>query len=289
MNALLHDLSHKVGPPRERAPFTFYLGSNNAAWLKREAFRGIPLFISRRTLAGRKRLPRAITRWAVDSGGFTELKMHGRWTVTAAEYVRDLARFDVEIGSVDWSAPQDWMCEPEMLERTGLTIPEHQRRTVASVQELRALGARVIPVLQGWKLADYLRCVEDYDRAGIDLRDEPIVGLGSVCRRHATDEAAVIVRRLFALGIRVHGFGFKSDGVRKCHDALASSDSMAWSLGARRAAARKTGPRPGEMYPGHQALHRSCSHCADWALLWRETLLSTLGRPVQIPLLGDFT
>lgn len=208
---------------------------------------------------------------------------------TAAEYVRDLARFEAEIGNLDFAFPQDWMCEPHMVAKTGLTIAEHQRRTVASVQELRALGARVIPVLQGWKLADYLRCVEDYDRAGIDLRREPLVGLGSVCRRHATDEAAVIVRCLAALGIRLHTLGFKSLGVRKVHDVIGSSDSMAWSIAARKAAARKGGPRPNEFYPGHEAVHRACSDCPEWALLWRERLLGSLDCEIQLPLLGDFT
>ena len=33
----------------------------------------------------------------------------------------------------------------------------------------RALGAPVIPVLQGWTLDDYLACVDLYASAGVDL------------------------------------------------------------------------------------------------------------------------
>ena len=50
------------------------------------------------------------------------------------------------------------MCEPAIVARTGLTVLEHQERTVASYLELRALAPHlpVIPVVQGWHLADYL-------------------------------------------------------------------------------------------------------------------------------------
>ena len=45
----------------------------------------------------------------------------------------------------------DWMCEPAMLARTGLTVAEHQAGTVANYLELRAAAPELpfIPVLQG--------------------------------------------------------------------------------------------------------------------------------------------
>lgn len=62
----------------------FWLGTHEPAWLNRTC---VPLFISRRRLERRKRLPRATCPWALDSGGFTELSMHGRWTLDAKRYV----------------------------------------------------------------------------------------------------------------------------------------------------------------------------------------------------------
>ncbi len=62
----------------------FYLGTHHASWLGRT---DVPLFVSRRRLAGIRRLPRALGPWALDSGGFTELSMFGRWRTTAAQYV----------------------------------------------------------------------------------------------------------------------------------------------------------------------------------------------------------
>ena len=54
------------------------------------------------------------------------------------------------------------MCEPFITTRTGLSVAEHQRRTVTSLLALRDLdpGLPVIPVLQGWTITDYLRCAD---------------------------------------------------------------------------------------------------------------------------------
>ena len=47
---------------------TFYLGTHQSDWLQDVE---VPLFISRRRLAYRKKLKPAVTNWALDSGGFT--------------------------------------------------------------------------------------------------------------------------------------------------------------------------------------------------------------------------
>src|SRR6266700_1518806 len=125
----------------------FYLGAHHPHWLERAPF---PLFVSHRRLAARRRLPHAATGWALDSGGFTELRLHGGWRTTPAEYVAAVRRYRDEIGSLEWAAPMDWMCEP------------------------------FLPVLQGWSRDDYHRCVDLYLRAGVDLTAGPLVGVGSV-------------------------------------------------------------------------------------------------------------
>ncbi|MBQ1164751.1 hypothetical protein KBZ21_43000, partial [Streptomyces sp. A73] len=74
----------------------------------------------------------------------------------------------------------------------------HQQRTVDNLIELRTLAPDIpwMPVLQGWTLQHYLDCLARYTDAGIDLAAEPIVGLGSVCRRQATSEINEIVATL---------------------------------------------------------------------------------------------
>src|SRR6185436_1359126 len=138
-----------------------------------------------------------------------------------------------EIGGLEWVAPMDWMCEPFVLGKTGMDVRIHQVLTVQNFLRLRErLGPLVVPVLQGWTRDDYLWCVGEYDHWGVDLWAEPVVGVGSVCRRQNTHEAARIFRSLSNLNL--HGFGVKVDGLESYGDCLTSADSMAWSYRARR-------------------------------------------------------
>lgn len=239
---------------------TFWLGTHVPDWLGRA---GVPLFVSRNRLTARRTFPRAIAPWALDSGGFTEIATHGRFTVLPATYAAEVRRFSQEIGSMAWAAPQDWMCEPAMIARTGLSVCEHQARTIANFLELQAIAPDLpwIPVLQGWGSFEYFRHVEDYARAGVDLSGLPLVGVGSVCRRQATGTAAMIFRVLQShYGLRLHGFGVKTVGLRAAGDSLVSADSMAWSAAARRE----------QPLQGHT--HKNCANCLDFAMLWRSAL-----------------
>jgi hypothetical protein len=223
----------------------------------------MPLFISDRRLRGYKTLPRATSAWALDSGGFTELSRYGSWDhgPAPAEYAARIRRYRDEIGHLAWAAPQDWMCEPAITARTGLTIAAHQHRTIASLLRLRDLDPSlpVIPVLQGWTVSDYLRCADAYQHAGIDLAAEPLVGLGSVCRRQATTHIELIITALHAQGITaLHGFGVKIAGLARCGPLLASADSLAWSYAARR--------QP--PLPGCELRHLNCANCSRYAAAW---------------------
>jgi hypothetical protein len=248
----------------------FYLGAHHAHWLTRTE---VPLFISHRTLAGRKSLPRARGPWACDSGGFSELSMFGAWQTTPEAYATAVRRYRDEIGHLAWAAPQDMMCEPFMLAKTGLPLREHLARTVGNFARLRELAPDLpfIPVLQGWRLGDYLDCHARYQRAGIDLTAYPTVGLGSVCRRQATGEIAAITATLAALGLRLHGFGVKTQGLATYAEHLVSADSMAWSLRGRRTAG---------CAPGHQ----NEANCLPFALTWRTRVTTLAAAPRQLAL-----
>lgn len=248
----------------------FYLGTHIPSWLGRSE---VPLFVSRTRLIGRKNLPRAKGRWALDSGGFSELQYRGRWTTTPAEYVAFVRRCVDEIGNLDWAAPMDWMCEDIVIRGgrkglmnfvgTGLSVAEHQRLTVENYVELRTMAAdlRIIPVLQADTLDGYRRCRDAYERMGVDLTREPLVGLGSVCRRQGTEEIAEIVSGLAGDGLRLHGFGVKTRGLRKYASLLASADSMSWSRRGR------------QVRPCAHGLAQSESNCIHFAHAWRERLL----------------
>jgi hypothetical protein len=142
-------------------------------------------------------------------------------------------------------------------------VASHQRATITSLLKLRSLAPELpwIPVLQGWSLDDYGRHVDAYDQAGVDLAAEPLVGIGSVCRRQATREIDRIVTTLAGQGLRLHGFGVKTAGLGCYGWALASADSLAWSYAARRE----------PPLPGHR--HKNCANCLAYALAWRERVV----------------
>lgn len=288
----------------------FYVGTAKPQWLSRT---DVPFFVSRSSLRARTlKFHRALGPWALDSGGFTEIGTHGRWTVEPDDYAREVRLWQREIGNLDWASPQDWMCEPHMLLRAILAdgyadgvrhrrkdekdaayqrylikkaqewiedqrkfqilrqrVCVHQQRTIDNLLTLRELAPEVawIPVLQGWMPQDYIAHANAYYRAGVNLADERLVGLGSVCRRSKLDDAEEVISTLSGLGIRLHGFGLKKTAFRNPVVAtqLASADSLAWSFGGR--------------YDGKlcDVQHKGkCNNCLHWALKWRDQTLAIL-------------
>jgi hypothetical protein len=262
----------------------FYLGTHQPAWLERA---GVPLFVAHQRLNGRQRLPRAIAPWALDSGGFTQLQKYGRWTFSEQSYVDAVRRYAEEVGAPDFASAMDWMCEPWVLSGgthggqhfagTGLSVLEHQHRTVENFGRLRELAPDLpwMPVLQGWTLAEYVDCVQLYADAGVDLTALPLVGLGSVCRRQATAEIGTIASTLAAAGISLHGFGCKLLAMRRYAGHLASADSLAWSRAGR------------FQRPCVHSGRVSESNCMIFALDWRDTVVDAAergGRATQMAL-----
>jgi hypothetical protein len=237
----------------------FYLGTHHPHWLRQLS---VPLMVSRRRLSPYKSLPVANAGWMLDSGGFSELSMFGEWTVSERQYASEVTRYADQIGRLEYAATQDWMCEPFILKKTGLSVSIHHQRTITSYLALTMLAPDLpwFPILQGWSIDDYLRHIEAYQTAGVILADLPRVGLGSVCRRQATREVAGIVKRLFAEGLKLHGFGVKKQGLSASRSYLRSADSMAWSFRARR--------EP----PLEGCTHKNCANCAAYAMKWLEAL-----------------
>ncbi len=188
------------------------------------------LRIRRKPLAGRIFL---------DSGAFTILDRYGEYPESPADFctaVRHLAT----IGELVAVSSQDYMCEPAMLARTGLSVREHQRRTIMRYDQIRAGlpdPIPLVPVLQGYQPAEYVQPGADYgDRLQPGMR----VGIGSVCKRNGRlhDLEAVLVAIHDARpDLRYHGYGLKTTALRSSivRAILHSTDSLAWSYAARRA------------------------------------------------------
>lgn len=247
----------------------FYLGTHEPTWIGRSP---VPLFVSMERASKFGRRP-AIAGWALDSGGYTRLH-RGGWTTPPGQYLEHVYALADRCPGLEWAAPQDWMCEPSALAATGLTVAEHQRRTVANYLALHELDERrlVIPVLQGFAPGDHEACVDLYTAAGVDLTAEALVGVGTICRREATAEIGAIVESLASIGLRLHGFGVKAGGLRLYGPRLKSADSLAWSMRGRKAGRHGEGPL------GDGCSHASCQNCYRWAHQWRDLVAPQLER-----------
>lgn len=194
-------------------------------------------FVSVNRLRARKG-PFAVGDWIMDSGAFSEVSTHGGYRDSVASYAAEIRRWSKN-GSLLAAVSQDWMCEPWIVEVTGLSVAEHQRLTIERFDELLTCdvaGVYILPVLQGYTPAEYVAHVRAY---GERLKPGMWVGVGSVCKRNGDPRA--IERVLLAIhserpDLRLHGFGLKTTALSSglVRRLLASADSMAWSFNARR-------------------------------------------------------
>jgi hypothetical protein len=78
----------------------FYLGTHEPHWLRSDQFADVPLFVSAIRLRKKPVRSPAFGSWALDSGGFSELSQHGRWTVGPEQYADETRRWAA------WTGPQ---------------------------------------------------------------------------------------------------------------------------------------------------------------------------------------
>lgn len=191
--------------------------------------------ISAVTLKDRIRDIRA-NDWILDSGAFSQISRHGKFVITADEYLRLIERWS-RCGNMLAACTQDWMCEPFILEKTGLSIAQHHERTVLSYEYLSQRSQTyVMPVLQGFEPKDYVHHLYEY---GLLIQPNAWVGVGSVCKRNGNSDAIediLLAIKAHRPDLKLHGFGLKIQALESgtVRSLLHSSDSMAWSYAGRR-------------------------------------------------------
>lgn len=176
--------------------------------------------------------------WMMDSGAFTTIATHGGYPESVEQYAAEIRRWACN-GELVCAVAQDFMCEPFMLAKTGLTLEEHQRLTISRYDSLTACdvgGVYIMPVLQGYSPEDYVRHIAMY---GDRLKPGMWVGVGSVCKRNGDAraiEAVLLAIKAVRPDLRLHGFGLKTTalGSGLVRELLWSADSMAWSFSARK-------------------------------------------------------
>lgn len=173
---------------------------------------------------------------------------------------------------MDFAAIQDWMCEPHIIKLTGLSVLEHQRRTVANYISLLNKAPEIpwLPVVQGFTLDEYLQHITMYAREGVPL-DGLRVGVGSVCRRQSVrgpegiDGIVPVFELLDSMKCRTHAFGLKKTGIPILKNHIYSADSLAWSFQARRRP-------PLEGCVGH----KNCANCKQYAMKWLSEVMEVI-------------
>lgn len=197
-------------------------------------------FISVGRLRNRKG-PFKVADWIMDSQAFRTIDLHGGYPHPPEEYAAHIRRWKSN-GNLLAAVSQDYMCEPVMLKKTGLTVAEHQRLTIERYDALLRCetGVYIMPVLQGYEPDEYVSHIRQY---GARLSPGQWVGVGSVCKRNTSPCAILDVLLAIKMerpDLGLHAFGLKVTAL--AHGTIRAlvhtSDSMSWSFEARK---KKTG------------------------------------------------
>ena len=176
-----------------------------------------------------------VSKWILDSGAFTEISKFGNYRYSVGEYALQIEKW-ASCGNLQIAVAQDFMCEPFILKKTGLSVEKHQEMTINRYQELiKITSFPIMPVIQGYQISDYLDHLMQY---GDLLSINQWVGIGSVCKRNSNPSQIRDILRSIKLirpDLRIHGFGLKATALEhsEIRDLLYSCDSMAWSFSTR--------------------------------------------------------
>lgn len=174
--------------------------------------------------------------WIMDCGAFTRISK-GIAHLPVGKYAQQIERWS-RCGTLLAAVSQDYMCEPFILAKTGMTVEGHQRLTIERYDALVAykLPTYIMPVLQGYQPHEY---VDHIRRYGDRLYPGMWVGVGSVCKRNSRVKEVERVVQTIAIerpDLKLHLFGLKTTALRSLlvNVMIHSADSMAWSFAARR-------------------------------------------------------
>ncbi len=252
---------------------TFWLGlpalRDNALWRMARRLQA-PVLISANALSrwrtdsiGLRLWSGFETRWlhlvaqhsvALDSAGFVAASRYNGFPWDIDEYL-DLAASAPWL----WWASMDWCVEPEIAHNEDVVLDRISGTVRLNVQcfngaDRRGIADRFVPVIQGWHPEHYLRCLERMPFA----LDFPLVGVGSMCRRHVDGEYGIhnvldVLDRAFdGSETRFHLFGLKSQGMSaaRSHPRVASCDSQAYGVAARQEALKLQCGKPDTLVAG---------------------------------------
>lgn len=164
-------------------------------------------------------------KW-LDCGGYTLLNKYGEYPFSPVAYANLVATL-----KPNYYASMDYPCEPNISRSSNLA--ENSERIAATVKnaacmielEIHNPDARLVPVIQGYSLDEYLYCIDLHAQAGT-IRE--YMAVGSMCRRVSNQELhkliPAIAERSMQAGVKqLHFFGLKLD------PALLDLSQFIWS------------------------------------------------------------
>ena len=184
---------------------------------------------------------RGLSGLCLDSAGFVATARYGVFPWSLSDYVSLAAAYPFQ-----WWASADYCVEAEIA-RDRDEVFDRLSRTIRANRDCRILGEdagiadRLMPVIQGRRPSDYERCV---DALWGSLRPGALIGVGSMCRRdiHGPEGLIAVIDHLDQIlpaGVLLHAFGVKGTALPfllPFAHRVASIDSQAYGVGARRAA-----------------------------------------------------
>jgi hypothetical protein len=178
----------------------------------------------------RKRFKRSFGLKFLDSGGYLMLLRYGYYPFSVVNYANLVARL-----KPDFYATMDYACEPDLVDTSKVrlrTVEARIRATVDNAEGLAEweshLSGRMVPVIQGYTLAQYESCINLYNERGL-IRD--YMAVGSMCQRRNNDDLDCIIPAVYRVaqdaGVkRLHFFGLKlSSDLRHLDKYIYSRDS----------------------------------------------------------------
>jgi len=247
--------------------FTFLLGlpalRPGALWQRAQAL-AAPVLISANALSVWSHDDLQLRRWdrfdgrhlslvsrhpvALHSAGFVAARLYRGFPWPIDAYL-DLAASAPWL----WWAASDWCVEPEVADDLGgvfdrLSGTVRLNMLCLNGGERRGIADRFVPTIQGWHPDHYLRCLERMSW----VRERPLVGVGSMCRRHLHGEHGIlhvldVLDRAFdGSTAKFHLFGLKGPAIAVAaqHPRVASADSQAYGVAARQEARKSRTSKP---------------------------------------------
>lgn len=212
----------------------------------------------------------------LDSAGFVAAARYGGFPWSLADYVSLAAAYPFQ-----WWASADYCVEAEIAHDRDAVI-DRLARTIRANRDCRILGEdagiadRLMPVIQGRRPSDYERCI---DALWGSIRPGALIGVGSMCRRdiHGPEGLIAVIDHLDQIlprGVCLHAFGVKGTALPYLlpfSHRIASIDSQAYGVGARREALRTGISKTDRMV---------ADHMEQWLAGQRRRLA---GRPRRLP------